>query len=100
MLLTPASSAYTCAWRALSISQWPNVLPPVKSTDLTDGWVASAWVVERLSATHRLTRFGSISFSASTARIVRTVIAAGRMELLCGFTITALPVANAANRPG
>jgi hypothetical protein len=67
---------------ALSMSHWPNTLPPVKSTDLTAGWVASAWVVARLSVTHRLTRLGSMPFSASTARIVRTVIAAGRMALL------------------
>ena len=34
------------------------------------------------------------------SHMVRTVMAAGRIELLCGLTITALPVANAANRPG
>jgi hypothetical protein len=39
-------------------------------------------------------------FSASTARMVRTVIGAGRMALLCALTMTALPVASAANRPG
>ena len=100
MLFTPASSAYTWAWRELSISHWPNTLLPVKSTDLTAGWVASFWVTLRWVATHRLTRLGSMPFSASTARMVRTVIAAGRMALLCGLTITALPVASAANRPG
>jgi hypothetical protein len=82
------------------MSHWPNTLPPVKSTDLTAGWVARAWVVARLSVTHRLTRLGSMPFSASTARTVRTVMAAGRMALLWGLTITALPVDSAAKRPG
>ena len=100
MWLTPASSAYTCACLQLAISHWPKVLPPVKSTDFTAGWVASACVVARFSVTHRVTRLGSSPCSASTARSVRTVMAAGSTALLCGLTMTALPVASAANRPG
>ena len=32
--------------------------------------------------------------------MMRTLIAAGRMAFGCGFTITGLPVASAANSPG
>ncbi len=84
----------------MSISHWPKTLLPVKSTDCTAGWVASAWVTLRWVATHSETRLGSMPFSASTARMVRTVIAAGRMALLCALMMTALPVESAANRPG
>ncbi len=62
--------------------------------------VTSFCVVSRSAGTHSVTRSASMPFSASTARIVRTVIAAGRMAFSCGLTITALPVASAANSPG
>jgi hypothetical protein len=41
IVLTPAFSVKTIACRALSSSQSPKAFPPVKSTSLTSGRVAS-----------------------------------------------------------
>src|SRR5574344_118872 len=99
-LLTPAISAYRRAWRALSCSQRPNWLLPVKSMLATAGLLARAWVWAGSLDSARVTRLGSKPCSLSTSRTMLTVMAAGSTALGWGLTMTGLPVARAANRPG
>ena len=100
-MLTPAFSVKTTACRALSSSQSPKALPPVKSISFTSGRTASTPASRSAgSSAARVTRFGSKPASASTSWQAWTVIASGSTAAGCGFTTTGLPVTSEANRPG
>ena len=79
----------------------PLAVLPVKSMILTSGRSASVCaVLSPAACATSVTTFGSKPASASTSRAICTVIASGRIAFGCGLTITALPVARLANRPG
>ncbi|MCY1357919.1 hypothetical protein D9M69_444310 [compost metagenome] len=100
-LLMPAFSVKTWAWRALSSSQLPKALEPVKSTSLTRGSRARRWLTGASGvSTTRLTRAGSKPSSARTSWATLTLMATGRIAPGCALTSTGLPVTRLANRPG
>ncbi|CFW50690.1 Uncharacterised protein [Bordetella pertussis] len=99
--LTPAFSVYTRAWRAFCSSQLPLALLPVKSTMRTAGSSARRCAVSSpAGCAASSTTSGSKPASPSTSRATWTVRASGRMAPGCGLTMTVLPVARLANRPG